>query len=206
MLEMCVRLVAFFSLFLLVSPSVLAETEMLSRFGVTLNLPDNWRLLSLDELNAVDEADSLSKESVDVQLKGREQLSKTMRAGNLELIFNTEKVKNTGGFYDNITLIETQDQVPEAAAQIKSTCAALPSLLSRTLGREVQLDTCEGRSVQNYPAFVLSYAGDAANTRIIQYMLQLEQNRSLVLTLTYHNGSLAAVEDFESAVQGLRFN
>lgn len=206
MLEMGVRLVVFFSLFLLVSPSVLAKTEMLSRFGVTLYLPDNWRLLSLDELNAVDEADSSSGELADVKPKVREQLSKTMRTGGLELVFNTERVKNTSSFYDNITLIETQDQVPEAAAQIKSTCAALPSLLSRTLGREVKLDTCEGRSVQDYPAFVLSYAGDTANTRIIQYMLQLEQNRSLVLTLTYHNESLAALEDFETAVQGLRFN
>jgi len=201
-----VRLVIFFSMFLLISPGVLAETEMLSRFGVSLYLPDNWRLLTLDELSAVDEADSLDKESAGTQLKGREQLSKTMRTGGLELIFNTEKVKNTSGFYDNITLIETQDQVPEAVAQIKSTCAALPGLLSRTLGRTVKLDTCEGRSVQGYPAFVLSYAGDTTDTRIIQYMLQLEQNRSLVLTLTYHNKSLAAVKDFESAIERLKFN
>ena len=198
------RLVVLFGLFLMVSSNLLAE--MHSRFGVTIYLPDNWRLLTLDELNAVDEADSSSKEAADETLKGREQLSKTMRRGGLELIFNTEKVKNSGVFYDNITLIETQDQVPEAAAQIKSTCTALPSLLSRTLGREVKLDTCEGRSVQDYPAFVLSYAGDTANTRVIQYMLQLEQNRSLVLTLTYHNKSLSAVEDFESALQDLKFN
>ncbi len=129
-----------------------------------------------------------------------------MRTGGLELIFNTDKQKNTGSFYDNITLLETHDQVPEAAAQIKSTCAALPGLLSRTLGRQVQLDTCEGKSVQNYPAFVLSYAGDVTDTRIVQYMLQLEQNRSLVLTLTHHDQNPAAVADFEAALQRLEFN
>lgn len=202
------RLVAFFSLFLMVSASVLAETEMHSRFGVTLFLPDNWRLLTLDELHAVDEADSSGELPVDtqVQMKERKKLSETMRSGGLELIFNTEKIQGTGGFYDNITLIETNDQVPEAASQIKSTCAALPGLLSRTLARKVQLATCKGVSVQDYPAFVISYTGDVADTHIIQYMLQLEQSRSLVLTLTYHNKNMAAVKDFESAIQGLKFN
>ncbi|GLR63367.1 hypothetical protein [Marinospirillum insulare] len=200
------RLVVFFSLLCMFAPNLIAETKILSRFGVAFYLPDNWRLLTLDELNAVDDADNSSKDLAEVNLKGREQLSKTMRTGGLELIFNTKKVKNTKGFYDNITLIETQDLVPEAAAQIKSTCSALPTLLSQTLGREVILDVCEGRNVQNYPAFVLSYAGDLANTRVVQYMLQLEQNRSLVFTLTYHNENLATVEDFESALQGLVFN
>lgn len=200
------RLVFLLGVLLIATNSVLAETKMDSRFGVALYLPDNWRLLTSDELNAVDEADGVSEALEDKKTPGRERLSQKMRAGGLELIFNTDKQKNTGSFYDNITLLETHDQVPEAAAQIKSTCAALPGLLSRTLGRQVQLDTCEGKSVQNYPAFVLSYAGDVTDTRIVQYMLQLEQNRSLVLTLTHHDQNPAAVADFEAALQRLEFN
>ncbi len=200
------RLVFLLGVLLIATNSVLAETKMDSRFGVALYLPDNWRLLTSDELNAVDEADGVSEALEDKKTPGRERLSQKMRTGGLELIFNTDKQKNTGSFYDNITLLETHDQVPEAAAQIKSTCAALPGLLSRTLGRQVQLDTCEGKSVQNYPAFVLSYAGDVTDTRIVQYMLQLEQNRSLVLTLTHHDQNPAAVADFEAALQRLEFN
>lgn len=200
------RLVLFVSVLLIAATSALAETKVASRFGVALYLPDNWRLLSSDELNAVDEADANSEQLVDSKIPGREQLSRKMRGGGLELIFNTEKMPNTKGFYDNITLIETYDQVPEAAAQIKSTCTALPGLLSRTLGRNVQLDICQGKTVQNFPAFVLAYPGDTANTRIMQYMLQLEQNRSLVLTLTYHDENPAAVADFETAVERLEFN
>lgn len=186
--------------------STLAETKMLSRFGVTLSLPDNWRLLTSSELNAVDEAETNADKMSDSKVQTRAELLQKMRGGGLELIFNTQKIKNADGFYDNITLLETYDQVPEAAAQIKSTCAALPSLLSRTLGRNVQLDTCEGQTLQNYPAFVLSYTGDVPNTRIVQYMLQLEQNRSLVLTLTYHTQNPQVVTDFKTAVENLEFN
>lgn len=185
--------------------SAVAETTMLSRFGVTLYLPDNWRLLTSSELNAVDDTDAVVEPTIASEV-GRTELLKKMRAGGLELIFNTQKIKNSGGFYDNITLLETNDQVPEAAAQIKSTCAALPSLLSRTLGRNVQLENCEGKVIQSYPAFVLSYAGDVPNTRIVQYMLQLEQNRSLVLTLTYHTQTPQVIADFESAIERLEFN
>lgn len=185
--------------------SAVAETTMLSRFGVTLYLPDNWRLLTSSELNAVDDTDAVVEPTIASEV-GRAELLKKMRAGGLELIFNTQKIKNSGGFYDNITLLETNDQVPEAAAQIKSTCAALPSLLSRTLGRNVQLENCEGKVIQSYPAFVLSYAGDVPNTRIVQYMLQLEQNRSLVLTLTYHTQTPQVIADFESAIERLEFN
>lgn len=199
-----VRLVVFLGVLLIAATPVLAETKMLSRFGVALYLPDNWRLLTPDELNAVDEADA--SEELGANVVGRAQLSQKMRGGGLELIFNTKKVKNTQGFYDNITLLETQDQVPEAASQIKSTCAALPSLLSRTLGRSVQLTRCEGLNVQGYPAFVLSYPGDTANTHLIQYMLQLEQNRSLVLTLTYHDENPTAVSDFQTAIERLEVN
>lgn len=199
------RLVVFLSVFLMAATSALAETTMLSRFGVTLYLPDNWRLLTSSELNAVDDADAAAEQTLASKV-GRAELSQKMRGGGLELIFNTQKIKNAGGFYDNITLLETHDQVPEAAAQIKSTCAALPSLLSRTLGRNVQLETCEGKTIQSYPAFVLSYAGDVPNTRIVQYMLQLEQNRSLVLTLTYHTQTPQVIADFETAIQRLKFN
>ena len=80
------------------------------------------------------------------------------------------------------------------------------SSLSRTLGHSVQLDRCEGKTIQSYPAFVLAYAGAAVDTHVIQYMLQLEQNRSLVLTLTYHAKSPAAVADFEMAIERLEIN
>ncbi len=203
------RLVVFLSVLLssclITATSALAETTMLSRFGVTLYLPDNWRLLTSSELNAVDDTDTVVEPTIASEV-GRAELLKKMRAGGLEVIFNTQKIKNSGGFYDNITLLETNDQVPEAAAQIKSTCAALPSLLSRTLKRNVQLETCEGKTIQSYPAFILSYAGDVPNTRIVQYMLQLEQNRSLVLTLTYHTQTPQVIADFESAIERLEFH
>lgn len=194
------RLAILLTVVFLVSGNLLAESKLTSRFGVILYLPDNWRLLTPDELNAVDEADTTSKP----QLENHEPLAQKVRGSELELIFNKDKVNDD--HYDNITLLETQDQVPEAAAKIKSTCTALPSLLSRTLGRHVTLDICERKSVQGYPAFVLSYAGDIADTHILQYMLQLEQNRSLVLTLTHHDQNPAAVADFEAALQRLEFN
>ena len=193
------RLVVLF--LFIVTTSVFAETKIASRFGLVLYMPDTWRLVLLTP----DELVKANKDDVYEEPLPYAQAQK-MSGSGIELIYNTQKIKNSGGFYENITLLETDDQVPEAAAQIKSTCAALPSLLSHTLGRNVQLDICEGRTVQNYPAFVLSYAGDADNTRIVQYMLQLEQNRSLVLTLTHHNQNPAAVTDFETALQRLEFN
>lgn len=170
-----------------------------SRFGVALYLPDSWRLLTRDELSAVDDADADQK--LDLPLAMRERLSERVRGGGLELIFNTKDAKK--GFFNNITLFETRDQVPEAAAQIKSTCGALPGLLSRTLGRNVLLDECRGLEVGGYPAFVLAYAGNVEQTRIVQYMLQLEQARSLVLTLTYHQHNPQILTDFELLVQRL---
>ena len=171
-----------------------------SRFGVWLFLPDSWRLLTRDELSAVDDADAEQK--LDLPQVMRERLSERVRGGGLELIFNTGDAQK--GFFNNITLFETRDQVPEAAAQIKSTCGALPGLLSRTLGRSVTLDECRGLDLGGYPAFVLAYAGNAEQTRIVQYMLQLEQSRSLMLTLTYHQEQPAILSDFEQLVQRLR--
>lgn len=171
-----------------------------SRFGVSLYLPNSWRLLTRDELSAVDDADAEKK--LDLPPAMRERLSERVRGGGLELIFNTRDTAS--GFFNNITLFETRDQVPEAAAQIKSTCGALPGLLSRTLGRSVLLDECRGLEVGGYPAFVLAYAGNTEQTRIVQYMLQLEQSRSLVLTLTYHQENPKILADFELLVQRLQ--
>ncbi len=196
------RLIVFLSV-LLMATGVFAEIKIPSRFGITLSLPDNWRLLTSSES---DTGESTAAQKNNSKVQGMADLSKKMREGGLELIFNTQKIEGAEGFYDNITLLETYDQVPEAAGQIKSTCGALPSLLSHTLGRSVQLDRCEGKLIQNYPAFVLSYAGDVQNTRILQYMLQLEQNRSLVLTLTYHTKNTQVVADFETALQQLEVN
>ncbi|SFX20168.1 hypothetical protein SAMN02745752_00782 [Marinospirillum alkaliphilum DSM 21637] len=188
-----------------VSLPVLAATDtrsVESRFGVVLHLPTDWRQLTAEELAAVDDADA--GEQLELPPQVRERLSRQVRGGGLELIFNAGESKN--GFYDNITLFETRDQVPEAASQIKSTCSALPGLLSRTLGRSVQLEECRGLELGGYPAFVLAYPGHPADTRIVQYMLQLEQNRSLVLTLTYSRENPQSLQDFEQSLKSIQIN
>lgn len=175
-----------------------AQAKVISGFGVSLPLPSHWRLLTNAELAAVDAVET-EAESVNE----REQLSDNVKGGNLELILNTQKPKVGQVSYSNITLIQTKDQVPEAAAQIKSTCGALPSLLSKTLQRKVVLNQCEGLNLQGYPALLLTYAGDTEPSQIVQYMVQLKQNLSLVITLTYLETNPETRQEFETAIRSL---
>lgn len=201
------RVFPLFFCLLLVPAMVWAEPvpeKVKSRFGVSFYLPEDWRLLTPEELTAVDDADDTEPQQMALSPAMRERLSQQVKGGSLELIFNTREARK--GMYDNITLFETRDQVPEAAAQIRSTCGALPGLLSRTLGRSVSLDQCRGASLAGYPAFVLAYAGSPEETRILQYMVQLEQNRSLVMTLTYHQQNAQALDDFQLLLERLEVN
>lgn len=199
------RLPRLFFCLLLVPAMAWAEPvpeKIQSRFGVSFYLPDDWRLLTSEELTAVDDADA--EQPMDLPPAMRERLSRQVKDGSLELIFNAREARK--GVYDNITLFETRDQVPEAAAQIRSTCGALPGLLSRTLGRPVLLEQCRGTSLAGYPAFVLAYAGSPEETRILQYMVQLEQNRSLVMTLTYQQQNAQTLDDFQHLLERLEIN
>lgn len=175
-------------------PAVATELKSFTtQFGVILHLPDDWQRLSQDDFSEVQDKE---EDALDLPPLMRQKLAERMAQGNLELLFNTRDSHQ--GVYDNLSLFVTNDQVPEAASQIKATCGALPGLLGRTLGKVVELERCEGQQVQGYPAFVLAYAGSVPQTQVLQYMLQIEQRKSLVLTLTYHTedamGSLADLE------------
>ncbi|WP_404416858.1 hypothetical protein [Marinospirillum sp.] len=181
-------------------PGVAEELKSFqTSFGVTLYLPDDWQLLSKDDLSSVE---GNGKKELDLPPLMRERLAERMQQGDLELLFNTRDSHQ--GVYDNLSLFETNDQVPEAASQIKATCSALPGLLGRTLGKEVELERCEGKEVQGYPAFILAYAGSVPDTRVLQYMLQIEQRKSLVMTLTYHQeDAMGSLQDFETLLEHL---
>lgn len=169
-------------------------------FGLALYLPDAWQLLSKDDLSAVEGKND--DDRLDLPPLMKQRLAERVREGNLELLFNTRDSHE--GVYDNLSLFATNDQVPEAASQIRATCGALPSLLGRSLGKEVNLERCEGKEVQGYPAFVIAYAGNVPSTRVLQYMVQVEQRKSLVLTLTYHEeDAMGSLADFEGLLERL---
>jgi len=181
-------------------PLIAAElTSFATRFGVVLHLPDDWQLLSKEDLS---EVEGKGEDALDLPPLMRQRLAERMSQGDLELLFNTRDSRQ--GVYDNLSLFVTDDQVPEAASQIKATCSALPGLLGRTLGKEVVLERCEGKEVQGYPAFILAYEGSVPATRVLQYMLQVEQRKSLVLTLTYHQeDAMGSLQDFETLLKHL---
>ncbi|WP_114417722.1 hypothetical protein [Marinospirillum perlucidum] len=167
--------------------------------GLVLHLPEDWKLLSREDLSAVE---GKGDEQLDLPPLMRQRLAERVRQGDMELLFNTRDSHQ--GVYDNLSLFATNDQVPEAESQIRATCNALPALLGRTLGKEVELEQCEGQQVQGYPAFVIGYAGNVPNTRILQYMIQVEQRKSLVLTLTYHqDDDMGSLADFRSLLERL---
>ena len=169
-------------------------------FGLVLYLPEAWQLLNKEDLSAVEDDED---NPLDLPPLMRARLAERLGQGDLELLLNTRDSHQ--GVYDNLSLFETNDQVPEAANQIRATCGALPSLLSRTLGKAVTLERCEGRQVQGYPGLVIAYAGTVPDTRVLQYLLQVEQRRSLVLTLTYHKeDSFGSLADFEKMLTLLR--
>lgn len=174
-----------------------------SKFGIGLLLPANWQLLHSADLHPEAEPAGAAGLTAPVDEQTLKQILHRMQSGVLELVFNTNQAEAAEGFYDTITLISTSDQVPETTAQIRSTCGALPSLLSRTLHRKVELSRCEGGNLQGYPVFIVAYAGDAVATQVVQYMLQLELNLSLVITLTYHRASQLALAEFEAAMHSL---
>jgi len=192
----------FVVLMFLSAPVMAAELKpFATSFGVVLYLPDDWQLLSKDDLSAVE---GNGKKELDLPPLMRQRLADRMSQGDLELLFNTRDSHQ--GVYDNLSLFETNDQVPEAASQIKATCGALPGLLGRTLGKQVELERCEGKEVQGYPAFILAYAGSVPDTRVLQYMLQIEQRKSLVMTLTYHKeDAMGSLNDFETLLENLEF-
>ncbi len=182
------------------SPLVAAETQPITTSsGLVLHLPEAWQLLDKQDLSSVERG---GDEQLDLPPMMRQRLAARLSQGDLELLLNTRDSHE--GVYDNLSLFETNDQVPEAASQIRATCGALPSLLSRTLGKEVTLQRCEGQEVAGYPSFVIAYAGNVPATQVLQYMLQVEQRRSLVLTLTYHqDDAFESLSDFNRMLDQL---
>lgn len=198
-----IKLMRFWILVVVMAVPMPALADELKRletgFGLVLHLPEAWQLLSKEDLSAVE---GKNDDKLDLPPLMKQRLAERVRQGNLELLFNTRDSHN--GVYDNLSLFETNDQVPEAASQIKATCGALPSLLGQTLGKEVRLERCEGKEVQGYPAFIIAYAGSVPSTHVLQYMLQVEQRKSLVLTLTYHeDDAMGSLQDFEESLKRL---
>ena len=193
-------------LFLLIFPWMLGSATgalagpLTSGFGLLLHLPETWQLLDKQELAAVEEG---GDELLDLPPAMRQRLAAHLSGGNLELLLNTRASHQ--GIYDNLSIFETNDQVPEAASQIRATCGDLPSSLGRRLGKQISLERCEGKEVAGYPGFIVAYEGSVPATRVVQYMLQVEQRRSLVLTLTYHqDNSNGSLEDFHQMLKQLQ--
>lgn len=179
--------------------SAQAVQEIDNPFGVRIALPEHWLKLTQEQLSTVDPAEG--ENSIDLPLETRQLLSAQLRAGGVMLIFNTQPSEQD--FYDNITVIEIEDQVPEAAAQIRQTCQALPRVLSQRLGQTIRLDQCAGREISGFPAFILAYPGKTPATQIVQYMIQIGQNRSLVFTLAYHQQRPESLAAFEQLITDL---
>lgn len=178
--------------------------QYVSSMGFTIDIPSDWLVMSAQE--AKSNADMFSTDgsafkNMDPHLL--QKIKDMIQSGRVELYFNQET--KGGGFADNVNMSKQLGRLPTKDADLKPLCSALPGELSRAFGRRIKMFRCALTSVDKMPALLTEFDGAVANTRVIQYQIQLTPNVKLLATATSKINSLPRIRsEFDAMVGSIR--
>ncbi|MBZ5589209.1 MAG: hypothetical protein LAO05_11670 [Acidobacteriia bacterium] len=176
--------------------------EYQSSFGFTLAAPDNWLVLTKQEIANNPELagpPGVSAGRIDPQLKAVE-------SGSNEFLY--DRTTSDATFSDNINVrLGGKGEVPGTPEAVKAQCTAYGQALNRVAGRTLAIAKCEDRDMGASKAFYVEYEGRVAGTVAMQYQFVRRDGRLVFVTATCKTTSLDKFRpEFEAIVRSIRLN
>jgi len=190
----------------LVLVSAAGAKEYRSSFGFTINVPDNWLVLTkqaIAENAALASAPDTKVGSINPDVL--KELKAKVESGSIEMFF--DRTTSDATFADNINVLVKHGQAPASPDRVRQTCDAYPGLLARYAGRTLGVERCESREIGDSKAFYVEYEGVVAGTVTMQYQISRPDNQLLLVTATCKRGSVEKVRpEFEDIVRSIRMS
>ena len=189
----------------LIVASVVHAKEYQSSFGPTLDIPDNWLVLTKQVIQddpALTNPTSASFGGFNADMI--KDLKAKVEAGSLEVFF--DRATSDATFADNINVRQGTGKVPDGPDAVKAACDQYAKALARLAKRDLAVTTCEVRTVGARSSFYVEYEGVDAGTVTMQYQIPRRDGRMIYLTATCKRASLDKVRpDFEAIVRSIKF-
>lgn len=194
------------SLVVVAPPSPAAEYE--SGFGFWISVPDDWMVLTRDEVAANAEAFLGEAGSADLDFippEMRRVVYERIVAGELEVFYRRDVAD--GQFVDNVNVLLQEARLPTTPEQLAQVCEILPTEFSRVFGRPIAMDECTLRDRVGRRALYLQFDGALEGTTTLQYQLQRGSDATLILTATVVTENLPRMlGEFEQMIASVRMN
>ena len=174
-----------------------------STFGFSMEVPDNWIVMTRQEIK--ENADLFS----DFELPGVDPamtkiIQSKIQSGQLEFFFRKGAASN---FADNINVTKNLQQEIKGDEELAQLCEVLPAEIAKLYGKAVKSYACDLRSIGGHSAVYLDFDGVVDGTRNIQYQIQKSKNFALIFTLTVKNENRKkAQSEFEAMLKTLKFD
>ena len=184
------------------SPALAAEHT--SVFGIKLDVPSDWLVISAKE--AKDNADLIEgylRTAGGEAARFSDQVMHAIRAGNMEM-FVRQTVGDVG-FTDNVNMTKRFGRLPAEGEELQRLCAAIPEEFARAFGHPVAVIRCEFTKVGARPALLLEFDGALVGTHCVQYQIQLTPATVVWVTLTSKLATLPQTRpQFEQMIASIR--
>jgi hypothetical protein len=180
--------------------------EYQSSFGLTLDIPDNWLVLTkqaITENPAL--ANPLDAKFADINPSVLADLKAKVEGGAIEVLF--DRTTSDQSFADNMNVMVKRGHTPAEPGKVRELCDAYPDLLAKYAGRKLAIAKCESRDLGSVKALYVEYEGVVAGTVTMQYQVSRPNEKLLLLTATCKQATLEKVRpDFEAIVRSLKLN
>ena len=176
--------------------------EYQSSFGFTVTVPDNWLVLTKQEIAMNPELagpPGVSAGKIDPQLKAVE-------SGSIEFLYN--RTTSDATFSDNINVrLGGRGKIPNTPEGVKDECTAYAQALAKAVGRTLAVAKCDNRDVGASKAFYVEYEGRVAGTVTMQYKFVRPDGKLVFVTATCKKASLDRFRpEFEAIVKSIHFS
>ncbi len=178
--------------------------EYKSSFGFTVDIPEQWLVLTRQELkDNPDLFDLDDKQFRNVDKNLLKKVTEEIKLGRVEFYFNL--VTSDISFADNINVGKNVGKIPENNDQLQKVCDMLPEQLSSYFGRRVRVYQCILKDVNGLSSLFLEFDGMIEGTTSIQYQIQKSPGVQLIITATCKNTSLKTIRnEFESIIYSIK--
>jgi len=188
------------------APSFAAEYQ--SGFGFRISVPEDWLVLTRDEVAANADAFLGQAGSADLDFippEMRRVVYERIVAGELEVFYRRDIAE--GSFVDNVNVLLQEARLPTTPEHLAQVCEILPGEFSRVFGRPIAMDECALRDRIGRRVLYLQFDGALEGTTTLQYQLQKGSSATVILTATVVTENLPRMlDEFELMIASIRMN
>jgi len=178
--------------------------EYKSSFGLTVDIPEHWLVLTKEELKENPDLFDFDKEifgNVDKNLL--KNIGSQIKSGQVEYYFNQKT--SDSSFADNINVGKKIGKIPENNTQLREECNLAPKQFSSYFGREIKIYQCKLVDINNLKSLFLEFDGVIEGTRNIQYSIQKSPSVQIIITATCKNSVLDIIrKEFNRIVLSIK--